>query len=157
MSKVTLSPPTAQDITELVATMRDADVIELGALGHTNLGEVVRESIQASGSMAFSVRVDGVLVCIFGVAALDLLQLCGGPWLLGSTALDKCAKQLLRESRRVMALLREDYPILINYVHVDNHRSLRWLRWLGFEIFPAQAYGPNRAMFRRFEMRTGNV
>ena len=39
-------------------------------------------------------------------------------------------------------------------VDARNARAIRWLRWLGFRIHPAEAHGIQGLPFHRFEMRS---
>jgi hypothetical protein len=49
--------------------------------------------------------------------------------------------------------MQREYPVLFNFVHADNHVSIKWLSWLGFVIQGAQPAGPEGAPFRFFYRR----
>ena len=51
--------------------------------------------------------------------------------------------------------ITKDYSLLINFVDARHGVAIRWLKWLGFKVFPAKPFGPDKLPFHRFEMRTG--
>ena len=52
-----------------------------------------------------------------------------------------------------IAELRTQYELLVSFVHADYARSIRWLKWLGFDLGPAVPTGPLGAPFRQATMR----
>lgn len=98
----------------------------------------------------FAARHKGELLCLFGVAPYGVLR--GAPWLLATPALDHHAKALVRDGRDVVCWMREQFPVLVNYVHAENARSVAWLARLGFTIAPPAPYGPRGALFHKFTM-----
>jgi hypothetical protein len=80
-------------------------------------------------------------------------------WMLGTDALlatPSHRRQLLRGGRAwvdgiVADLQRAGSPALLeNWVYAKNVDSIRWLRHLGFEIFPPQPIGHSLALFHYF-------
>ena len=47
----------------------------------------------------------------------------------------------------------EQYPVLVNYVSVDNELSIKWLKYLGAKFYDPSPYGKEGKMFMRFEFR----
>jgi hypothetical protein len=45
---------------------------------------------------------------------------------------------------------REKYGPLINFVHTDNEKSIRWLRWIGFTIAAPVPFGIKQHLFHPF-------
>jgi hypothetical protein len=37
-----------------------------------------------------------------------------------------------------------------NHVYAKNRMSIRWLKWLGFELGVAEPFGPSAALFHPF-------
>jgi hypothetical protein len=76
-------------------------------------------------------------------------------WLLGTEELLATAshrRQFIRGARQwVDGLLEEGAGPLHNWVLAKNRRSVRWLKSLGFELWPAEPYGPCAQLFRYFE------
>jgi ribosomal protein S18 acetylase RimI-like enzyme len=93
--------------------------------------------------------IDGVPVCMFGVAPIDMLAGLGQPWLVTTNAVARHERVFLRRCRPVVAAMLDSYPRLTNIVHADNVRAIKWLRWLGFK-FKGEAIRVNDVAFRQF-------
>lgn len=86
-----------------------------------------------------------------GVAPAGILSFTGRPWMLATPALDSAPRTLLaRLSQRHVAIMLRLFPRLENWVHADNRRSLRWLKWCGFVIDEPRACGVAGELFHRF-------
>ena len=75
----------------------------------------------------------------------------GTPWLLGSQEQRKHVKTLLRASRAWMEEQKQIYPRLSNFVDADYPEAIRWLKWLGFDILPAEPIGNRGAMLHKVQ------
>lgn len=86
----------------------------------------------ARSQLCWAGVVNGETVCIAGAQQLSLI--CGGAyiWMLTSNVRNRHA--LARESVAVTKNLLEIYQYLSGHVDLKHTRSVRWLRWLGFEI-----------------------
>ncbi|WP_019646200.1 hypothetical protein [Novispirillum itersonii] len=151
-----ITAPTEADIAAVAATMRAADVAEVWASHRVTPEQALRISLCQSME-AWTVSHAGRPLCLCGVGRLTDGTLLGGPvsvpWLLGSDALSDHRRALLRISGRMVPLWRRRHGLLVNWVDARNRASLRWLRWLGFEIAPAAPFGPDGLPFHRFMMR----
>lgn len=135
--------------------MRKADLAELHAFDHFDARGVVERCVRHS-AMCWSALGDGELLCIFGVSPLRphlLLEHVGVPWLLGTDAMFRHRRALIGQPASYIARMLDAYPRLVNFVHAENHQSIRWLRRIGFVLDPAAPFGPNGAPFHRFEMQ----
>jgi len=56
-----------------------------------------------------------------------------------------CVKWVRRQS--------EKFSLLYNYVDARNVKSIKWLRWLGFQLDEPAPYGVRGLPFHRFELR----
>ena len=80
--------------------------------------------------------------------------MAGRIWLLGCQAMfddlgDK--HYFLRESKRQLAKLQEQFPILFNLVDARNEVHVRWIQWLGFTfIHKHPQWGPEGRLFYEF-------
>jgi len=61
-------------------------------------------------------------------------------WGLGSTAVDKHVMGFLRVSRDEVEILQGDHEQIYNFVHADNELHLKWVEFVGFEIFDRVAH-----------------
>jgi hypothetical protein len=136
----------------VAAALRAADVAEVWATARLSPEDAVRRSLAAS-PLAWAGLVDERPVCLFGAGCWSLLGEVGVPWLLGTAEIERHAAAFLRRNRAYVARMRQTFPVLRNHVDARNRVSIRWLRWLGFTIAPAQPYGPFGLPFHPFEMR----
>ena len=138
---------------ELAQGMREADRQEVWAAGHQTPEQAVHLSL-ASSQKAWVGLADERVVFIVGVGSGTILCLTGVPWLLATNKMEQHARRFLRESREMVAVMREDYALLRNYVDARNKVAIRWLRWLGFEVLPSEPFGIDGLPFHPFEMRS---
>ena len=145
--KVELLVASAADIPALVADARQQDIDEMHAMGDTFEG-ALRKGVEIS-TWAVTGCVDGVPVCMFGVAPGSVLGGLGIPWMLGTNALMRHEKAFLRRCKGAVAAMLRTYPRLLNIVDERNDTAKRWLVWLGFRLDPHSfALGSHR--FRVF-------
>jgi hypothetical protein len=136
----------------IAADMRLADRREVQASSGLDPLSSLRWSLDNS-ALAWTGWVDGEPVAIWGVASVGLLSTQGAPWLLGTTALERHQIPFLRRNKAFIACMRAQFATLANHVDNRNTLSMRWLRWLGFEIEEPKPYGVLQLPFRRFTMK----
>lgn len=146
-------PSTENDAIQLARSLRQADKDELAALSNRSHEMTLRISIQMCPE-PITVLADDEIAAIFGVGYSSILSLIGIPWLLGSEVMNRLDKPLLSVSRAVIEHWRTKHQTMINYVSADHHQSIRWLKWLGFTVHPAEPYGDFGNLFHKFEMRS---
>jgi hypothetical protein len=154
MSKpvVEFTPPTGADVDELIANMREQDVAEVYAAGHTDLRQVVLDGMRIS-RWALALRIDGGLVCIGGLAVRgSALTPVGVPWLLGTPLFATHRRVLARLAPRYIRGMLQTAPRLLNTVHARNTIAVKWLKRMGFRLHEPFA-APTGEMFHEFEMR----
>lgn len=155
MTSLLVRRPHWRDIGELAARLRQADRDELAALGHPgDPTPLLAEGVRASTMALAALRGDHLL-CIFGVAPLRphlLTEHVGVPWLLGTDALFAEGRSLISLPGPYIRQMLERYSKLVNVVHADNTRAVRWLRRMGFRLDDPAPFGPHGALFHRFEM-----
>lgn len=148
--------PTPERVEYIAANLRRQDVLEV-AYSHGISGrEAVYDSWAASSECRCIDGDDGVPVGICGVTPQEETHLI---WLLatdGLLATSSHQRQFLRGGRRwvdgVIDRLVElnGYAVLENWVFAKNVDSVRWLRHLGFEVFPPTPMGPGLQLFSHF-------
>lgn len=152
MADVLIRPTQPGDADTLFDNLRPADMAECLAYGDPDVLGGIRDSIRRS-MLCWTADIDGELVAVLGVVPLNFIGGIGSPWMLGTTALDRHARVLVRETPDYIARMLRAFPHLINYVHADNTTSVRWLRRLGFTLHEPAPHGPLGALFRRFELK----
>ena len=150
--KAEVAPAMPEDIDELLPHVRQADVDEFMAATGQDPREVILDGLKFS-KKAWTGRIDGEVVCMFGVCGHSLLSVKGAPWLVGSDRLEGSSKAFLRRCRKYAVKMLREYPELENYVDARNETAIRWLKWLGFEFDEAAPYGKAGLPFHRFRMR----
>lgn len=153
--RVSIRPAEPSDIEPILADIRPADVVEMAALG-TTPDEALREGLQRS-DWAMTGLLDGVPVCMFGVAPRNVILGEGTPWMLAARGIESAQVAFLRACRPLVLDMLTIYPRLANAVHCENRPAVRWLRWLGFrfrddETGRAIEYGINGHRFHVFFM-----
>lgn len=129
--------------------LRVGDALEIAALGASK--EQALDASLSRSLWAETYLVDGEPAAILGLGLSSLLGGHGVPWVLTGPACERHRKRFLVESRRQVARMLSQASPLINHVHADYSRAVRWLAWLGFSLDAPRPI--NGAPFRRFEMR----
>lgn len=140
---------TDRDFLDALHLTRGMDRKEAHAMTGLGWRDTLEQTFRLS-VRAFSGRIDDKLVCVFGVAPLDLLAGKGIPWMVGTDLVEDHARVFLRNSRYSLDLLKDGFSYLENHVHKDNDLAIGWLRSLGFVIHEAAPAGPFGEPFHRF-------
>lgn len=125
-----IRPATIDDAFSLAPRLRSADKVELEAQGHLDMDVVLAESIAMSKEV-MAYELDGVVHAVFGVVDAGKF---GVPWMLGSDQLFSLGKALLCLPREYVPRWLKEHGFLMNMVHAENTRSIRWLQRIGFTI-----------------------
>jgi hypothetical protein len=126
-------PASSEHIGTIAERMREADRLEVYAASGKAPEEALAFSLRKS-SIARTWVIDGRPEMMFGVGDLNVLAGVGAPWLLGTDAVLAHQMEFLRQSRKWRNQLLRRYSTLNNFVDVRNDVSVRWLRWLGFNV-----------------------
>jgi hypothetical protein len=148
--------PTKEDLCVIADNMREADRNEIWA-SHRSLPLAAITRGSKNSELCAVARIEGVPCAIVGMVSSDILTGAGVPWMLGTDHLMKHQSALLRESPAIINDMLSVCERLYNYVHIGNKASIRWLKWLGFEMQPAEPYGISGDLFYKFEMRCDDV
>lgn len=152
MAEVLFRRPTPADIGALEAGMRGPDRDEIIAMRGPDVRASLERAVRVS-TLARAMDVDGAFILLFGVAPVSLLGRVGAPWMLATERVERCPGALMRGASLYIPIMRDLYPVLVNYVDARNTRSIRWLKRLGFTFFPPEPVGVAGLPFHRFEMR----
>lgn len=149
---VEFGPVTEEAILTVAEGMREADRVEVWASNHFTPEEAIRQSVKLSHVSAAVYNAYGEAIVILGLVKLSELTGTGVPWLLGTENALNYKRHFITEVPRVIEDMLNDCPTLVNYVHVKNVVSVRWLKRLGFKFENAEPYGVDKELFHRFSM-----
>lgn len=137
---LSIEPAHAGAVAELAADLCEADAAELLAAG-------LQLEQDLAGVECQALRIDGRLVCLFGLAGHPVAEGAGIPWMLCTRALDLVPPRWLAlQARQVVNGWRAERSLLVNMVHRKNRRALRFVEWLGFDVH-RQPAGPGGEFF----------
>jgi hypothetical protein len=151
MSKHIIKPGKSEDIEGLV--LRDSDLEELKACCSQSPEEQLKETWESS-DMRWTIWAGGKVAGVFGCKGQ--VGKFGVPWMLGSKLTEKIRKVFIVDAKDYVEIMLERYKFLINYVHVDNKQSIRWLKWIGYTVKDPQPFGEFGNLFHPF-FRKRNV
>jgi len=132
---VKFTQPTEEAINFIAENMRDGDLVEVLASGiFTDPLTALKYAVDNSDYSILVTDEHDTPLALYGIAIRRGVTGLGVPWLLSSAhALDHKREFLLNTPTVIKGML-DLCPRLVNYVHVENRISIRWLKWLGFTI-----------------------
>jgi hypothetical protein len=135
--------------------MRSQDAREVMASHGKEPLEALLESFRVSSECFTIIHEDGEIVGMYGIADCNIFA---SPWLLGTDKLPETKRVMLPVSAKWVEEKNNQYPLLLNYVHVDNTVSMRWLKTLGFKFIKLdKEHGVGREPFYQFVRIKKNV
>jgi hypothetical protein len=144
--RVTIREAEAGDIGPIAKDMRASDCIEIAATALMRPADALTYSLENS-SMCWTGLYDGVPVAMWGVVPGFIMPPTGMIWMLGTPTLEKLPFLWLRVCPETIRDMFERYERLLNYVDQRDKKTLRWAKWLGFELGEPTEYGPLRRQF----------
>lgn len=147
MNRWTVEPARARHINAIANRMRAIDVVECRAQGRTPK-QSLRLGLKAS-TPCLTFLCDGVPAAMLGVVPRSVIEGRATIWMLGTGALDRSHRAILRLAPPILKAIEQETPKLENIIAVDNHRSAAWLRRLGF-AFDEEILYVGGVAFRRF-------
>lgn len=127
-------PARQHHVGTLARRMREIDVLECEAAGHTPK-QALRAGVMGS-TIAWTVMIDGRPEAMMGAAPLSFVEGKGRPWLLMTDVAAKHAVTLVRLGRIYTEAMHRHFPALENWIHADNDTTIRYLARLGYAIGP---------------------
>jgi hypothetical protein len=145
-------PATAEHAEALAPIMRQKDRDEVWALAHRTPLEALTLGLEQSESPQTGFYGPKIL-CMMGIARQGLVTGIGVPWFLSSVHVEEHPRAFLRSCKRYFSYWSQDYDFLVNYVDARYTEAVEWVRWLGFEVHPAERVGKDNLPFHRIELR----
>ena len=137
----------------LANNLRAADVREVFASsGPVSMLAILEESSEGSDECLVAVDQDDQPLFIMGISmVVDSAVI----WGMGTNRIDnEYTYSFLRESREIIASWFERFQCehMFNFIHADNEVHLRWIKWLGAEVFEPVRWGVRSELFRPFKI-----
>lgn len=79
--------------------------------------------------------IDGVAACVWGLIPPTILSDHAWLWLLTTNIIAEHKFLFIRHSQRYVEEALDKYPTIVGDVLVDNPQAIRWLKWLGAELY----------------------
>jgi hypothetical protein len=136
----------------LAPFLRDADREELTKATGRPIEEILIESVNSLGEHWAFIE-NGKTICLLGISEHSWMDSEGVIWLVASDEVASHRKDILAMSRNYIDEKQKHYRLLYNYIDIHNTSSIRWLKWLGFEVQDPVPWGVNGDLFHRFELR----
>lgn len=153
---IEITPAHRWQAIDLAPRLRATDKHEVWASSGLNPEEALTSSLLHSDpDMSWCAVIDGTPEIMWGVASLP--DVCppgmwGAVWLLGSDIISEIPRIFWKESFESVKRMHERYPVLTNYIHHENAKSMKWLEGLGFtQCETVHDYGHGRETFIRYE------
>lgn len=157
MTEHILRRATLDDCVSVARNARPADCIEFRDLGYRDMHDAMLHA-RATDPEMLAGLVNGAPICVWGCTTLDALAQEGRPWMISTPGVERHAALFARVSRDVMSGWQSTHRALSNFVHPDNRRAIRWLRWLGFRVDDTtQPFGRLSRPFLRFQWEAEDV
>ena len=116
--------------------LRAADEAECRAGGFASGGEALAYS-WANSTNAFAHERDGDILAYWGFREIGTVlggTLCVA-WMLSTPHIEQHRMHAARESRRLVDALLDHYGEIYVVVDCEYELALKWLRWLGFNLY----------------------
>lgn len=154
---VTVVDATSAHAAALVHSMRPADVEELRVSeGSPTPAQALEDGLLLSDA-AFTILFGEEVGAMFGVCPVFIGASpppgTGAVWCLTGTAVDENPNGFLKATIQWLPFLLEFYPVLINHIDARHETALRWAKWAGFTILPAEPHGPFGLPFHTVVLR----
>jgi len=133
----------------LIAGLREIDRRELYMLTRLQAADALAITLMGSVA-AWCAHEDGRVICAFGINRRSTLSNVGVPWLVGTDLVETHARRFARQSRDYLDRFSRVFPQMENFCLEENRVTVRWLKWLGFDMDDPQPMGFSRAPFVRF-------
>jgi hypothetical protein len=146
-----LASPDPELVEELAQNGKPQDVAEVQKVSGQSFKRGLQMSLDSSEDPYLVLGPEGQVLAAMGVSQFSVMDDDGIPWMLGSQEHAKHVKALLRASRAWMEVQKRNFPRLTNFVDADYPEAIRWLKWLGFAILPAEPIGNKGAMIHKVQ------
>ena len=135
--KIEVIPGKLKHVFSVVDNLRP---YEKEAFKNTQAKRMLAQAFSES-ELTFTGLIDNKIACVWGVRATTLINNGATIWLLTTKVVDEHPLVFVRHSQIELKKLEDKFSTLSGYVLTDFHTSVKWLRWLGFSVFPSENPG----------------
>jgi hypothetical protein len=131
---VEIVPAEPFHVKRALAHLRDFDKERLTLIDDPEtilIDDIKRARIACAG------LIDGQVACLWGVRANTILNDSAYLWMLTTQLVDEHPFIFVRHSQMMSERLLKEFSFIHGWVWADNHRSIKWLQWLGCTLAPA--------------------
>ena len=129
-----LGPATAADAQMLAPNLRESDLVELAAGDGREPLVALTQSIEQA-KFALALRDGrGRTVSLLGVNWIAANPRAGSIWFVSDQRLDSFGLVFLEHVRLAFDDLVAGHDVVSNWIHEPNTKTVRWLKWMGFEV-----------------------
>lgn len=147
---------TQEHAIHMAPRMRFADCREVWRSSHFTPLDALTQSLKHQGEKWAAV-VDGRPIGLFGIAQASPVSEVGVPWCLTTLEADEYPLAWARRSYLDVQRWKERYSLQLNYVDMENERSIKWLKWLGYTLGDPRPHGKEGTLFYPFYMENNSV
>lgn len=137
---------TFEDIENIAGRMRQEDVEEVWALARMSGRDALVQSFHISQECWVGEQ-DGKVFCILGCVPGEAGATL---WMLFTSDVRYLPISFFRQSKEHLQVMLATYGRLSNYTDTKNAFILKWLKWLGFTVGPAETMGIDGKLCHRF-------
>ena len=135
-----------EDIENIAGRMRLEDVEEVWALARMSGRDALAQSFNISQDCWVGEQ-DGKLFCVLGCVPGEAGATL---WMLFTSDVRYLPMSFFRQSKEHLQVMLATYGRLSNYTDAKNAFILKWLKWLGFTVGPAETMGIDGKLCHRF-------
>lgn len=145
-----IRPSVAADVAFIADNMREEDIAEAKACGHTAY-DALSLGLQVSHPCYTLMDHEGTAIAMVGISPSPYSN-AGLIWMLGTPGIEKCRITFLKYSKPALNMMFEqcEYDFLFNYSYAENTVHHQWLKWLGFSFLRKVELPPVGADFYEF-------
>ena len=97
--------------------------------------DILEKCRLSSNPRSYTLLIDDVPAALFGCYIHKMDEFTyGNIWCFSTTAVDKEARWVARNSRRIIAGITDGCDLSGNMVDSREPAHIRWLQWLGYEV-----------------------
>ena len=142
-------PCVVSDVDIIVDNMRLPDIRECALVGVTPM-IALHVPFEEEGARGFTICHKKKPIAMCGVTSMDKYMHTGKIWFLGTDEVDDIWKSFYKHSKLILSFLAIGYDVVENYVPIDHEKTIRWLKWIGFQVENQQYFINDHEFVRVF-------